>query len=361
MAILIFLVLLVGLIIVHECGHFFAAKLFGIKVDEFGIGFPPRVLAWRYGETEYSLNWLPFGGFVRIFGERLDEGWGDPRAFSKKSPWIQAAVVFAGVLCNFLFAWAALSLGFMAGLPAVINESTAGNVRNAHITVVDVSPGSPALSAGFLPGDVVEGVSAGGENLPSGASADVARAFIAAHGEEPVTVTVLRGTDEKTISATPREGVVEGRRALGIALEDIGIVSYAPIEAVRQGGGLTLLMVEGTAQGLWNFGANLFSGNADFTGVAGPVGIAEVGGSAVQEGYAAVILLIALISVNLGLINLIPVPGLDGGRLVFIVVEAIKGSPVSERLTVGLTIAGFALMAVLLLLVTYHDIFRLWG
>jgi len=258
-------------------------------------------------------------------------------------------------------AWAALSLGFMAGLPTVINESTGGSVRNVHITVVDVSPYSPALSAGFRPGDVIGGVSAGGESLPTGASADTVRAFIAAHGEELVTVMVLRDNNEKIISATPREGVVEGRRALGIALEDIGVVSYAPLEAVRQGGGLSLLMVEDTARGLWNFGKNLFSGRADFSNIAGPVGIAEVGGSAVKEGYAAAVLLIALISVNLGLINLIPVPGLDGGRLVFIGIEALKGSPVSEKLTVGLTIAGFALMAVLLLLVTYHDIVRLWG
>lgn len=361
MSIFIFLVLLVGLIIVHECGHFFAAKLFGIKVDEFGVGFPPRFLAWRYGETEYSLNWMPFGGFVRIFGERLDEGWGDPRAFSKKSRFVQAAVVIAGVLFNFIFAWAALSAGFMAGLPAVINSTTGGTVRDEHVTVVEVSPGSPAQTAGFHPGDVVEKIAAGEALLPAGASSDEARAFIAAHGTGPIAVTIMRNGTEVTFFATPAAGVVEGRRALGIALEDIGIVSYPPLSALRQGGGLALIMVEDTAHGLWSFGANLFSGHADFSNVAGPVGIAEVGGSAVQEGYAAVVLLLALISINLGLINLIPVPGLDGGRLLFIGVEALKGSPVSKRLTVGLTIAGFALMAALLLLVTYHDIARLWG
>ncbi len=360
MSIIIFILLLVGLIIVHECGHFFAAKLFGIRVDEFGIGFPPRLLGWRFGETLYSLNWLPFGGFVRIFGERGEEE-SDRRSFASRSRWVQAAVVFAGVLFNFLFAWLALSAGFMVGLPTVLDGTQSGAVRDVRATVLDVAPASPAEAAGFRYGDIVRSVSSEGETLAQGASAAEARAFIAEHGEAPVAITVLRGQEETTFTAVPKEGVVEGRRALGIVLEDIGIVSHPPLEALRQAGALSLLIIQDTARGLWNFGSTLFTARADFSNVAGPVGIAQVGGSAVQEGYAAIILLLAIISVNLGLINLLPIPGLDGGRLVFIAVEAMKGSPVSDRLTVGLTVVGFALLAALMLIVTYHDLVRILG
>lgn len=360
MSILIFLLLLVGLVIVHECGHFFAAKIFGIRVEEFGIGFPPRLLSIRLGETEYSLNGLPFGGFVRIFGERPDEGGGDPRAFGNKSRLVQAAVVVAGVLCNFIFAWFALSAGYMAGLPAVVTGAEGGTVHDVHITVIGVSAGSPAEAAGFLSGDIVKHIQAGSDTLSAEAASADARAFIAAHADEEVTITVLRGSKETMLVATPETGVVDGRKALGIGLEDVGRISYAPLAAMKQGGGLSLIILQNTAHGLWGFGAGLFSGHANFTEVAGPIGIAEIGGSAVREGYAAVILLIAVISINLAIINLLPIPGLDGGRLVFIAIEAIKGSSVSERLTVGLTLVGFALMAVLLLMVTYHDLIRLF-
>ena len=360
MSIVIFILLLVGLIIVHECGHFFAAKLFGIRVDELGIGFPPRLVGRRFGETVYSINWLPLGGFVRIFGERADEGKGDPRSFSGSSLWVQAVVVAAGVLCNFLFAWLILSAGFMAGLPTVLDGTESGVVRDVQVTVLQVSPDSPAQAAGFLPGDVVTHIRAGDETLPRDSSSAAARAFIGAH-DETLTLTLLREGTEMELSAAPAMGVVEGRKALGITLEDLGIVSYAPLQALYQGGALTWLILEDTAKGLWNFGATLFSGRADFTNVAGPVGIAQVGGAAVSAGYASALLLVAVISINLGLINLIPVPGLDGGRLVFIAVEAVKGSPVSDRLTVGLTVMGFVLLAALMLLVTYHDLIRILG
>ncbi|MDO8548152.1 MAG: site-2 protease family protein, partial [bacterium] len=154
MTLFFFILILVLLILVHEFGHFVVAKFFGIKVHEFGIFFPPRIFSKKFGETEYSLNWLPFGGFVKIFGENYDEGKddpsrqgaaeADPRSFVNKSRWQQAAVILAGIVFNLLFAWLALTVGYMVGLPTSAEHRGFGLVQGATPTVIAVLPDSPA-------------------------------------------------------------------------------------------------------------------------------------------------------------------------------------------------------------------------
>src|SRR3989344_6767102 len=143
MTIFIFIVLLVLLILVHELGHFSVAKLFKIRVDEFGVFFPPRIAAIKRGETEYSINWLPFGGFVKIFGENFDEGKHNPRSFISKSRPVQAAVLIAGIGFNLLFAWLLLSAGYFYGLPTPLSYTGFGTVENQKVTLVSILPGSP--------------------------------------------------------------------------------------------------------------------------------------------------------------------------------------------------------------------------
>ena len=359
MSIFIFLLLLVLLIVVHECGHFFAAKFFGIRVDEFGVGFPPRAAVLRFGETDYSLNWLPFGGYVRIFGERREEAGSNPRAFVNKSRSVQAAVIVAGVLCNFVFAWFALSGGYMAGLPSTGGEGAP--LLNPETTVLSVLPDSPASAAGFQAGDVVVGARSQGQELRSGFEADDVRAFIATHAEGQVELSVMRGEETLSIDAVPKEGILAEGKALGIVLENVGTVRLPFFAALRSGGLLTIAMTVSTVEGLSHFVAELFSGSPDFSGIAGPIGIAQVGGAAVKEGYAAALLLMALISVNLALFNLLPVPGLDGGRLLFIAAEAVRGKALSKTFSFGLTATGLLLLVVLMVLVTYHDVVRIFG
>lgn len=366
MAILIFIVLLVGLILVHELGHFSVAKLFGIRVDEFGIFFPPRIAAVRRGETEYSINWLPFGGFVRIFGENSNEGMADPRSFINKSRWVQAAVLLAGVGFNIVFAWLLLSAGYMAGLPTAIEHDGFGTVTNARPMIVATVPGSPAQKAGLAGGDIVEVVQTGTATLDvrtmnTDHQADAVRAFIGEHAEESLVFTVLRGTEEKTFLAKAAEGFVEGRKAVGVQLDDVGTLALPPHLALAQGALLAKNIFVATAQGMAGFFGQLFTGRANWGQVSGPIGIVSMGGTAVQEGFAASIMLVAAISMALAVFNLIPIPGLDGGRLLVVAIEGVFRRSVPQKPLTYITLGGMALLILLMLVVSYHDIARLVG
>lgn len=363
MSLLLFILLLIVLILVHEFGHFSVAKFFGIRVDEFGIFFPPRLFAWKRGETEYSFNILPFGGFVKIFGESTTEEGvqTDPRSLVRKPRLVQAAVIVAGVVFNILFAWLALSAAYVHGLPTSVEHAGVGQVQNAKVTIVGVLPESPAAKAQLMAEDVVVGAQTGTAQLPVGADADALRAFIAAHAEESVVLTVMRGEEEKTFLAKPVEGLVPGQKALGVTLDDIGMLQLPVHLALVQGAVLTYQMTVGTAVGLGGFFYSIATGTANWGGVAGPIGIAGIGSAAVQDGFIATIILMSLISINLAIINLLPIPGLDGGRLLFIIIESIIRRPISEKLSLRLTIVGFALLIGLMVVVSFHDIARLVG
>lgn len=361
MSLLIFILILTGLIVVHELGHLSAAKLFGIKVEEFGVGFPPRLLSLRWGETIYSINLLFFGGFVRIFGERKKEAGGNPRAFASKSRPKQAAVIAAGIVMNLLFAWLALSAGYMAGLPTSVEHVGFGTVADVRATIVGVFPGSPAALAGLVPGDVVAGINSASASLPKGASSADVQAFIAGHQEESIVFTVLREGAKEHFLTKAEEGLVPGRKAVGINLDDVGILTLPPHLALLEGGILTYHMTRATAEGLSQFFVGLFGGAGDFADIAGPIGIAGLGSRAVQSGFAAAVTLTALISINLALLNILPIPGLDGGRLFFILIESVARRSLPERLTLWLTFGGFALLISLMVLVSFHDLARLVG
>ncbi len=361
MSFVIFILILVALILVHELGHFVVAKLSKIRVEEFGIFFPPRLFSFKKGETEYSFNSLPFGGFVRIFGENHNEHADDPRSFASKPRYKQAAVVVAGIVMNLLFAWMALSVGYMVGLPSSSQSGRAGELQDVKTTIVSVVDESPADKAGVMPEDVVKLVGTGAVAPQTLATADEVQAFIAAHSEESIILTVIRDGAEQTFIARPAEGVVEGRKALGVQLGDVGILQLPPHLALVEGARLTYDMTIGTAQGLAAFFSQIVRGVADFGSVAGPIGIVNIGAGAVTDGFAAAILLTAVISINLAIINLLPIPGLDGGRLLIIAIEAVIRRPVSPKITTVLTLAGFGLLILLMVVVSYHDIVRLVG
>ncbi len=361
MSLFIFILILVALILVHEFGHFVVAKLAKIKVEEFGIFFPPRLFSIKKGDTVYSLNTLPFGGFVRIFGENYNEHANDPKSFSGKHRSVQAAVVVAGIVMNLIFAWLALSAGYMAGLPTSADHTGFGEVRDIETMIVGVIPGSPAAKAGIESEDIVQFVGTAGVPLEEGASAEAAQRFISAHQEESIILTVVRQGEEKTFVARPEEGVVDGRKALGVQFSDVGVLQLPPHLALLQGGLLAYDMTIATAQGLASFFIQIVRGIADFGSVAGPIGIVNIGAGAVTEGFAAAAILTALISINLAIINLIPIPGLDGGRLLIIAIESVLRRAVSPRVTMALTVAGFALLITLMVVVSYHDITRLVG
>lgn len=366
MSLLLFIALLIALIWIHELGHFSAAKFFGIRVSEFAIGFPPRLLRVKWGETEYTFNLLLIGGFVKIYGEDPGEGKGDPRSMSSKNRGIQATVVAAGIVMNLLFAWLALSAGFMVGMPASADHDGFGVVTNSRPTIGAVLPGSPAEKAGIKPNDIVEVVQSGTASLDvrtlnTDRQAQLVTNFIAEHQDESLVITVLRGEEEKTFLAKGVEGILEGRKAIGIQLGDVGILRLPPHLALAQGALTTKDMTVVTAQGLGAFFGSLFRGAANWADVSGPVGIATIGSQAVQNGFAAAVSLVALISINLALINVLPIPGLDGGRLFILAIETVIRRPLPVRFVTIATIAGFALVLALIVTVTYHDIAKLVG
>lgn len=361
MSILFFILILVALILVHELGHFSVAKLFGIRVDEFGIGFPPRLLKVKFGETIYSLNLLFFGGFVRIFGENNEEGKEHPRSFAHKPKTVQSAVIVAGIVFNILFAWLAVSAGYMVGLPTSAQHSSYGTVEHLHTTIVGIIPASPAEKVGLQAGDIVEGIETATARTAHDTSANDTRTFIAAHQDESMVITVSRKEEMKNVVVRAADGLIEGRKAVGIQLDDIGILKLPPHLALLEGATLTYDLTVSTAKGLMMFFAQIARGVADFSSVAGPIGITTIGAHAVQDGFASAIMITALISINLAIINLLPIPGLDGGRFFLIVLEAIRRKPLSPRLTLGATIAGFVFLIGLMVIVSFHDVVRLIG
>jgi regulator of sigma E protease len=362
MNILIFIVVIVALIVVHEFGHFVAAKLSGMRVDEFGLGYPPRAMTIaKVGGTEYTLNWLPFGGFVKIYGE--DGGGGDPRAFSKRPRILQAVVLIAGIAMNLLFAYVLITGALVLGTPRALSDSELATARNTELMVANVLPTSPAALAGLLPGDsIVSATDAKGQWRavdPKSFSA-----FVAASSGSVITLDVKHNGKEQTITATPKEGVATNdpfRYALGVEVATIGVVPLSLRAASTEGARLTWGATYLTAVGLWHFFYGIFTLSADFSQVAGPVGIAGAVGSASLQGFGNLFSIMAIISINLALINLIPVPALDGGRLLFVIIESVIRRPIKPTIAHAINAVGFVFLILLMVVVTAHDIFKIVG
>lgn len=361
MSIVLFVVILALLIFVHELGHFLVAKRAGIRVDEFGIGFPPRLWSKKVGETVYSVNAFPVGGFVKIFGENPDEesirGKDSARSFVHKPKWQQAAVVSAGVIFNLLFAWVLLSVGFMAGVPYSADDSYYGSrVKDAELTIISVAEHSPAFSAGLKSGDHILSLSAGKEVLET-QEMQAVQNFIASHDE--IIIAYQRGEGMHTTIVRPESGLVDGRHAIGISMDMAGTLTLPAYDAVAMGFTTTLALTGQTIIGLLDFFKQMIFGNADFSSVSGPVGIVRIVSDASVLGLVHLISLTALISINLAVINLFPFPALDGGRLFFIIIETIKGSPIKPVVTNMVNGIGFVILILLMVLITYSDIVKI--
>lgn len=365
MSILIFIIILAVLILVHEYGHFIVAKKSGVRVDEFGIGFPPKLFGKKYGETEYTINTIPFGGFVKIFGENPDEasveGPDRMRSMVNKPRIVQAAIIVAGVFFNILLAWVLISVGFMSGLPTSVEAAPAGaQVRDAELTVIAVTPDSPAETVGLMPGDAIESLRAGEVSIESPSVPEV-QEFISPRVGVPIDIVYKRGDETFTQVITPASGIVEEGGAIGISMDTVGVVSLPPHRALWEGAKLTGSLTMAVLSAFSALIAGVVSGGADFSSLSGPVGIVGIVGDAAEFGFVYLLSLTALISINLAIINLIPFPALDGGRLLFIIIESIKGSPISPRVANTANAVGFVLLILLMVVITYNDILKLVG
>ena len=342
------------IVAVHEFGHFATARLLGMKVLEFAFGFPPRAAGIKRGETEYTLNWIPFGGFVRILGQDdfsiKQQGEGDPRAFTSKPWWAQALVLVAGVVMNFVLALVVLTAAFATGTTA----------PNGEVKIVEVSPGSPAQTVGLQAGDIVKQV----DNTPIHAAKTlVSYTSKAAEKEQEITLQLERnGRPIAPVKALPRLDPPAGQGPLGIKLEEAQApVSVGLPEAFGQAAALTGEVVTQIVE----LPGQLLFRSASAPGgpppVGGPIAIFQVTGQVAQFGIPTFLKLIGVLSVNLGVINIIPFPGLDGGRLLFVLIGGIFRKRLSPQVEAAVHAVGFVLLLGLLVVVSISDIRRAVG
>ncbi|MDP2874264.1 MAG: M50 family metallopeptidase [bacterium] len=336
--IFIFLAVLSLLIFVHELGHFLAAKKAGVRVEEFGFGLPPRIYGKKIGGTLYSLNLLPIGGFIRMAGEEMEMALvGDPFCFFTKSPLKKALIIVSGVIGNFLLGWLLFTVLFVVGMP----------VFSERAVIVSVEANSSARQAGLEVNDVLLALDDQSVNY----SWEVTD-YVKNH-QKPITVKFKRGSEEKSLSVTPKP-------VFGVYVSNfiwkISQPKYlAPWDALKE----AFTVLYSVLRGLGGLVQSLFIKHAVPEEVAGPVGMAQIISFYAELGWRYLLTLVASISLNLALVNILPFPALDGGRLIFIGWEAVTRKKINPALEYRFHQIGMILLLILFFLITYQDVVRL--
>lgn len=368
MTLIIFIIILALLILSHELGHFWVAKAGGVKVEEFGFGFPPRLFSFRRGETIYSINLLPFGGFVKIFGENPAEEKTEepisltekPRSLAHKPKWLQAAVLLAGVTFNFILAWLLLSIGFATtGLPvSTRNLPSDYQPEQSKVIIVGLLADQPAVQAGLQTGDEITAVSVGAQRIVQPSIEEI-QAIVAEASSKKVIIEYARNKSSEIVSLQPQKNAA-GQSAIGVELDEIGTLRLDWWPALIEGGrsaGVTFVM---TIRGFGELFSRWWHGENAFAVVTGPVGIVGLVGEASARGLAALITLTAIISVNLAVLNLVPFPALDGGRLLILAIETIIRKRIKPSVVNAVNFVGFSILIILMLIITYGDLVKLF-
>ena len=365
--IVIFVTILTVIVVIHEAGHFFTARLARIRVHEFGIGFPPRARVLRSkGETIYTLNWLPIGGFVRLEGEDGDSD--DPRSFVRAALPVKVIVLVAGVAMNLVLAFVIFFSISLVATPLV------------GVTFSVVQPGSPAAQAGLVPGDRIDTVNGKGyEGFGGGTAVDdfyalagqtVSLKVSHADGSSSVVSVRLRSQAEIDAfnNASKAAGKPDQEGPLGISGGTIGLqakptggyVGHDPATAFRTGIDETSKALGLIADGLGQLGSSIVNHPTERPPVTGPVGIAQQVGTVFWDlGPIYLLYIAALLSANLALVNILPFPPLDGGRVLFLLIRRVAGNRFSVRLEQLTYVAGFGLLMAFLVWITYFDLTNL--
>lgn len=341
-------ILVAGIIItIHEFGHFIAARLTGMRVKKFSIGFPPRIFTRKFGDTEFSLSWIPLGGFVQIAGmvdESMDDEGvtGAPDEFMSKNAAQKVFVLSAGVLMNYLTAIVILfGLTLAVGLPDIGKAIIGETVDN-----------KPAKIAGLQSGDIITQID--GNSVSSWE--DVVTHITAA--SDTVNLTIDRNGQLSTY-AVPTEEIESGdttRRVIGISPE----IVYRDAtlgEAVSSG----FIFSYRTTANLLKFIGDLVTGNGSFSQLSGPVGVAQLSGESARQGIGEFLFFIAFVSVSIGFLNILPFPVLDGGHIVIVIIESIIRRQIPLKVKLAIQQAGMAALLLLIIVVSYHDIVKLFG
>ncbi len=339
--------MLAALIFVHELGHFLVAKAVGIKVLKFSLGFPPAIIKRKWGETEYILSWIPLGGYVKLLGEDSDTEEeippeDQPRAYPNKPVYHRMAVIVAGPLFNYLMAVVLLVVGYMAGMPVLLAD------------IGKVVPDTPAVTAGLKPGDRIEAIN----GQPVWRWDDM-RSIIEKHPDEKLSLRVLRDGKQIELSVTP--ALSEQKNMFG---ESVGRIGVAPsgksaklgiVDSVSEGFRSAVRLTQAIGTTL----VMLVKRQLSVESLGGPIIIVQASGESLKAGPFNFILFLSYISINLAIINLLPIPILDGGHLLFLVIEAITGKPVTGKVREMAVQVGLLLIVFLMVLVFYNDIHRI--
>lgn len=350
--IIISIISLLVLVALHELGHFLVAKKFGVKVEEFGIGIPPRIIAKKFGETVYSLNLLPIGAFVKIYGE--DKEIKDERSFSEKTILQRALILLGGVVAFWVVAFVLLTVIMGLGFSVAISDDTPS--PNARVMILGVEDGLPAAEAGMLSGDILIELSSDDREVEVERVSDV-RSFLFDNRGSEVAALVERGdsNEELTIISHEDDGI------MGVFIERTEIRKYPWYEAPFYGALMTGKMTTNVVYFLGSSAKRAIFGQPLPPGVqvAGPVGIVkDFFAGAIERGLVDYLQVMVMVSISLAIFNLIPIPALDGGRLLFLAIEKVKGSPINQKLEQNLIAGSFMMLLGLFLLVTFYDI---WG
>lgn len=358
LTVLTFILILVVLVLIHEFGHYYAAKKTGVYVEEFGFGFPPRVIGKKIGETLYSINLLPIGGFVKLFGEEYHESKSEvdnkkipkDRAFVNKKPWQKTIIIIAGVVMNFLLGWILISYLLTTGVPSPTG-----------VAIEEVQPDSPASEAGLQKGDrfvSIKHESSAKDIVLTGDLINNANRYAG----DTVEITIERKGSQETVFIVPRKEPPKGQGSMGVVITQLVETKQypwytAPYYGLIEAASMTkMITVE-----LLKIPASLISKSAPQVEFSGPIGIAKVVGEARQYGINALIQITALLSLNLAVINILPFPALDGGRLVFIIYEWVTGKRSNQNLEKYLNLIGIIMLLGLSLVITIFDIQKFWG
>lgn len=356
-SIFLFIVILVALVVVHELGHFLAAKALKVRVDEFAFGFPPKLFSKKVGETEYVFNALPLGGYVKIHGEEGEEGGvPDKRSLASKAWWQQLIVLLGGVTMNMLFALLILIVLALGKTPVGEDDALFARATDKKLIVTEVIENSPASLAGIKAGVEIVSLSRTLE-APTFGTTREAIDFIQ-KSDAPLRIVYKEKEGvESAVTIAPVFGLLEGKKAIGVGLNIEGLAKLSFFEAVEKGWNDLVRFTVLIAKAFKDFFATLLSGGNVADQVAGPVGLAKVVHTAEQMGLRTVALLAAIISINLAFFNILPFPSLDGGRAIIVVGEAIVRRKMNKKLFGALNAIGFSFLMLVFVLVTIKDIF----
>ncbi len=327
----IFTILVFGIVIaIHEFGHFIVAKLAGVKVHEFALGMGPRLFHVKKGETEYTLRLLPIGGYVKMEGE--DEESDDARSFGKQPSWVRIAIVSAGAFMNFVLAIVVFTIySYGVGTPTTTIDSVIDNM--------------PAQEAGLLKGDNIIAI----DGKEVGSWRNITET-ISKSSQKQIKVTVKRGEEKKDYTINPIKDKKDNRTIIGIQ----PMLEKSIISAIR--GGIENFTL--AVKMMFGFIGQLFRGNVNKNDVSGPIGIVYAVGTVSKQGIMSVLFFTGLISINLGVFNLLPIPALDGSRVVFLIIELLRGKPIDPNKEGFIHMIGFILLILLMIVVAYNDIIK---